>query len=228
MHGERLLTMSCSDKVARWNVVGLQGSLLTHIIEPIYLTTLIVGSLFHRDHLQRAVIGRVEHLQELPAPFRLTRPSLVTTSTPPARLPVKSPRHSVCWSVGWTEAEILDSSRGRLLDGSISRLSKMRLFEQFLRLVSLDSVWRTQIDDCVHNGFVSYGAVKAASKSFVEAREMLKQAFITAKLGHWIKKPLEQNYFELRALPTADTGDSVEKATEEDIGVRDTKPSDNI
>ena len=179
--------MSCSDKVARWNVVGLQGSLLSHIIEPIYLTTLIVGSLFHRDHLQRAVIGRIEHTHELPAPFRLTRPFLVTTSTPSARLPVKSPRHSVCWTVGWTEAEIVDMSRGRLLNGSISRLSKMRLFERFLRLVSLDSVWRTRIDDCIDNGFVSYGAVKAASKSFVEAKEMFQQAFITARLGHWIK-----------------------------------------
>ena len=120
-------------------------------------------------------------------------------------------------------------SRGRLLDGSISRLSKMRLFERFLRLVSLDSVWRTRIDDCIDNGFVSYGAVKAASKSFVEAKEMFQQAFITGRLGHWIKKPLEQNYFELRILPTADTGDFTgDEATEENIEVRGTKHSDDI
>ena len=63
LQGERLLTMSCSDKVARWNVVGVQGSLLSHLIEPIYLQTIVVGSFFHRVHMQRALIGRIEHLK---------------------------------------------------------------------------------------------------------------------------------------------------------------------
>ena len=220
--------MSCSDKVARWNVVGLQGSILSHIVEPIYLNTLVIGSLFHRVHLQRAVIGRIEHLQGLPAPFRLTRPLLVTTSTPPDRLPSKSPRWSVCWTVGWTEAEIVDAFKGRLLDGSISRLSKRRLFERFIRLMSLDAVWRTRIDGCIHNDFASYAAVKAGAKDFVEAREKLELAFTTAKLGHWIKKPLEQNCFELHVLPTTDPDSCIfDQVMEEDDGVRQSKPLDN-
>lgn len=63
IQGERLLTMSCSDKMARWNIVGVQGSLLSHIIQPIYFSTIVVGNLYHQVHLRRALNGRINHLE---------------------------------------------------------------------------------------------------------------------------------------------------------------------
>lgn len=53
LQGQRLLTMSCSDKISRWNVLGLQGSLLASIIEPIYLHSIVLGSLLHPAHMYR-------------------------------------------------------------------------------------------------------------------------------------------------------------------------------
>ena len=52
---------SCSDKICRWNCLGLQGSLLMSVLDgPIYMTTLTVGRKFSREVCRRAVCCRAD------------------------------------------------------------------------------------------------------------------------------------------------------------------------
>jgi len=57
---EPTLSMSCSDKIARWNVLGLTSALLAPFLkEPIYLTSVITKELFDARALSRALVDRV-------------------------------------------------------------------------------------------------------------------------------------------------------------------------
>ena len=126
--------MSCSDKLARWNVVGIQGSLLSLYVDPIYYKSIIVGAMYHEHHLTRALYTRVSGIANLPDPYLPNFPLLHGVSSPPSRVPTKSPTLSVNWSWGDRDVEVVNSRTGKLTDVVPSRLCKQLLFETFLGL----------------------------------------------------------------------------------------------
>ncbi|XP_064861149.1 double-stranded RNA-specific editase B2-like [Oncorhynchus nerka] len=131
---EAPITMSCTDKIARWNILGLQGSLLSHLVEPVYLHSLTVGSLCHTGHLGRTMARRMGHIAPLPSSYRRNRLLLGCLSSSEGRPPGKSPSFSVNWSAGDGELEVVDVSTGRKDSGTPSRLCKRSFFTRWERL----------------------------------------------------------------------------------------------
>jgi len=230
LQGSRLLTMSCSDKLSRWNVVGIQGALLAHFIEPIYMYSVTLGSLFHPSHMFRAMVGRIQSFVEnLPETYKLHVPRLNLLSSPEVRQPGKAPNYSVNWAKGYDLPEVIDAMKGKEQEkGVASRMAKVSLFRRFLRLasskgmspllhgkkeaaasgddrqskamkaekdvkkMSLYEMCKTRNIELTH-----YADAKKASTDFQKTKSELFKAFSKAELGAWVKKPMEQDDFQL-------------------------------
>uniref|UniRef100_A0A8C4PT46 Double-stranded RNA-specific editase B2 n=2 Tax=Equus asinus TaxID=9793 RepID=A0A8C4PT46_EQUAS len=191
--GEQLVTMSCTDKIARWNVLGLQGALLCHFIEPVYLHSLIVGSLHHTGHLSRVMSLRTEDIGQLPASYRHNRPLLSGVSDAEARRPGKSPHFSVNWVLGNSDVEIIDATTGKRSCGGSSRLCKHTFSTRWARLYGKLS---TRVPS--HGDTPSmYCEAKLAARTYQSVKQQLFRAFQKAGLGTWVRKPPEQDQFLL-------------------------------
>lgn len=197
-HGERLRTMSCSDKILRWNVLGLQGALLSHFLHPIYLKSITLGYLYSHGHLTRAVCCRLARdgeafTQSLPPPFKLNHPEVGRVSVyDSTRHTGKTKESSVNWSFpDQHNVEVLDGTKGKL-DGNkqaMSRVSKSNLFCLFRSLCQ-----RCDRTDLL--GLSSYAQAKTAAMPFQLAKQRFFEALCVHGYGAWIGKPLEEKSFE--------------------------------
>ncbi|KAJ3639636.1 hypothetical protein Zmor_002981 [Zophobas morio] len=191
--GENLLTMSCSDKICKWNVVGLQGALLSHFIEPIYLKSIILGSLMHETHLYRAICGRIEsEVTGLPNLFQLNKPSLFLLTSRQTRDVGKSPRLSINWCLSSPQPEIVRTNTGKP-EGGNSKLCKREFMIKFMN--TRGKIF--SITEVESKSLKTYGDIKEAASSYQVAKTRLYEAFIKANLGTWISKPTEQDMFQL-------------------------------
>lgn len=196
LQGARLLTMSCSDKIARWNVLGLQGSLLSSIIEPVYLTSIVLGSLLHPDHMYRAICGRIENaVQGLPPPYKMNKPKLALVTSSEARSQLKPPNFSVNWIIGNEDVEVVNAFTGRPEGGTstskTSRLTKQMFFQRYASLIKvLPQIVKHEVTE-------DYSDAKSAVKDYQMAKKELFAAFQREDFGTWLKKPIEQDQFVL-------------------------------
>ncbi|GAA6084329.1 double-stranded RNA-specific editase B2 [Tachysurus ichikawai] len=194
MQGERLVTMSCTDKISRWNVLGLQGALLSHFVEPVYLYSVTVGSVTHTGHLSRTLSQRMERLGSLPACYRRNQPLLSSLSSSDCWQQLKASCLSVNWTAGDEQLEVINASMGKRRDcGAPSRLCKRALFTRWNR------VYRKLAASAPGSSTdpLTYGEAKQAAASYQTAKDQWVRALREAGLGTWVRKPAEQEHFLL-------------------------------
>uniref|UniRef100_A0A3P9MMN1 Adenosine deaminase RNA specific B2 (inactive) n=1 Tax=Oryzias latipes TaxID=8090 RepID=A0A3P9MMN1_ORYLA len=192
--GKDLLTMSCTDKLAKWCIVGMQGALLSHLVEPIYLHSLTVGTLSHTGHLARGMARRLTPVKHLPLPYRRQQLLLACRSNRNVRPAGKAPSISLNWSCGDRGLEEVSTSSGRKTDsGTPSRLCRHSLFTRWLQL-------QRQLNGPVSGlqaSTESFSASKMSAEQYQRALRRFGSALKAGGLGAWYRKPLKSGHFSV-------------------------------
>ncbi|XP_074660580.1 uncharacterized protein LOC141913040 [Tubulanus polymorphus] len=198
LRGERLRTMSCSDKLCRWNTLGLQGALLSLFIEPIYLSSLSLGYLYDHGHLSRAMccrlaLGDRPLSDAVPAKFRLNHPHLGrVTIYEPQRGTEKTNSISLNWCAGDKHVEVTDGTIGQTTDKScdsrVSRLAKMNYYASFERVCR-----KFNRPDLVDGR--TYHQAKQLAADFQRLKTDMIAHFKRNNLSDWVQKPVEEKMF---------------------------------
>ncbi|KAI0751461.1 hypothetical protein C8Q80DRAFT_1099847 [Daedaleopsis nitida] len=181
------LSMSCSDKIASWNVLGIQGAMLACLFRPIYIDRIVIGEVEDAmralvvEDCKRALYTRLRSINALPAHFRLNEPGVDFTSVVFAHSrsalgsrATSGCNDSLCWIASSERSiEILIngirrgvSPKHRHIPKFRPVLSKLALFSQYEQVAAEAGM---HIDTTL-----SYFETKQVDPLYTQARKILK------------------------------------------------------
>ncbi|XP_032085744.1 tRNA-specific adenosine deaminase 1 isoform X2 [Thamnophis elegans] len=211
--GAQTSSMSCSDKLARWNVLGWQGALLMHFLQqPIYLPALVVGQCpYSWETLHRAIVARCHLVSHLPEGFHVHELEILQSQLGfiHSREAAKSGHVlgqgklvSCGTAISWSAVadHPLDVTSHGFRQGtckkrigsltSRSRICKVELFHAFLEVVASIPL-KNLPETLTAKGLRTYWEYKEAAASYQEAwKELRSQAF-----GAWVRNSRHYQYF---------------------------------
>ncbi|KAF5363320.1 hypothetical protein D9756_000580 [Leucocoprinus leucothites] len=213
------LSMSCSDKIAKWSVLGILGGFASRFLEPVYIESIVIGEFPQNEEeksplrelvkgdCERALRTRIGKIEGLPEGYAVHPPDIRFTNIPFIHSKTEldkvmrtagSCNESLCWLADSRPPEILinglkrsTAPKNRYVEKYRPLLSRIAMFNLYNQTLQVLGSRDYPLPDNL-----SYGGAKANSTRYQRAKTALTGP--NGPFSGWIRVEPRYQHFTLQ------------------------------